>query len=74
MPSPVVCNASLGGIAALLARAYLRLTQKRRSVALSDAENPQIPLELSPAESPHVVQETPRWERACSVKSTGFGR
>ena len=67
-------QAGLTSLAEILARGFLRLTQKRRSVALSDAENPQIPLDVWRPESPPVSQEIPQWKRPCSVKSTGFDR
>ena len=67
-------EARLTALAEILARGFLRLTQKRRSVALSDAENPQIPLDVWRSESPPVSQEIPQWKKPCSVKSTGFDR
>ena len=55
----------LGAIAALLARAYLRLTQKRRNRGLSRPGGSQKSLDVSRPESPHVgtesTSEEPRW-------------
>ena len=45
-------------LAVLLARGYLRLTQKRLDSEISDAENPHKPLDVSPPESAHVVGES----------------
>ena len=44
-------------VAEVFARAYLRLTQKSRTSAVSGSEEPQKPLDVLAAESPHVVAE-----------------
>jgi len=61
-------------IAALLARGYLRLTQKRPNGAISGGENPHKSLDVSRQESPHVVEERARWIAASSAKSAGSER
>ena len=54
-------TASLTDLATLLARAFLRLTDKARSSAVSCAIAERIPLEVSRPESPdHDVDRTTR--------------
>ncbi len=53
-----------GELAALLARGFLRLTQKRRNSAVFRPTEPQIPLELAAKPSTPVYRETPTWKRA----------
>ena len=52
-------------LAALLAHGYLRLTRKAETASLSEAEQPQKPLDFSEEQSVHGVQESqhrrPRW-------------
>ena len=61
-------------LAVLLAHGFLRLTQKRPNDAVFPTGEPQNCLDSLAPESTPVVQETPRWKRACSVKSTASGR
>ena len=51
-------SGDLTAIAALLARGYLRLTEKDQHCAISGNREPQIELDVSAKESPHVVKET----------------
>ena len=51
-------DARVGELATLFARGYLRLTQKRRNVRVSEAEKPQKPLEVCAPESVTVVGES----------------
>ena len=44
-----------GELAGLLARGYLRLTEKAQFRAVSDPSQPQKELDVSTTESPHVV-------------------
>ena len=54
----VALSEPVAELAVVLARGYLRLTQKRRDAALSDAEKPQISLDVSRQESVTVAGET----------------
>ena len=67
-------QAGLTALAEILARGFLGLTQKRRSVALSDAENLQNRLDSPRNRSTPVTRERARWKRACSAESTGSRR
>ena len=51
-------SAYLDELSALLARAYLRLTQEGPNDAISRPREPQKPLDVSATESPHVVEES----------------
>jgi len=51
---------SLTAIVETLARAYLRLAEKRRIAALSDTENLQKPLEVCDPERPDVLGKAAR--------------
>ena len=57
-------------LAAILARGYLRLTDKAPVVAVSHAAEGDKELDVLRRESPDVVTETAPWKRACSAKST----
>jgi len=51
-------QAGLTALSEILARAYLRLAEKRRTVALSGAKKVQKPLEVCAPESPDEVGES----------------
>lgn len=73
-----VTRGDIADLAAVFARAYLRLTQKAPNKAVFQGGEPQIPLDVSRGESPHVIDESehgrPRWQAACSPKSAGSER
>ena len=55
-------------VAAYFARAYLRVSQKARHSGVSESVKPNISLDVSTTESPHVDEETgpgrPPWKAA----------
>ena len=53
-------NPAISEVASLLARGFLRLTEKRRNDALSWAGGPQIPLDVLRQQLPHEVGDQPR--------------
>lgn len=50
--------AALADVTALLARAYLRILENRRTLAVSPSETPRNSLDVSRPESPDVAPET----------------
>jgi hypothetical protein len=62
MVAPNSDDVDLHELAAILARGFLRLTEKRRVAAVSSARDPQVSLDVSGRESPHVVDHGGRDE------------
>ncbi len=58
MRSPPRPAPGLADLAALLARAYLRILDYRRTLAVSPSESLRNSLDVSRGESPHVAPKT----------------
>jgi hypothetical protein len=57
-------DSRLAELGCLLARAYLRLAQKARNSAVFRSGEPQVCLDVSGPESPHVNERRPPWKAA----------
>lgn len=53
-------NLTIWEVAAILARGFLRLTEKWRTSAISSPRDVRFPLEVRRPESPHEVGDQPR--------------